>query len=253
MIYSFLLQMFFLALQADKSSFNWIRPPPLLWSGGGGRSIISSLPLLISLGVFGQQIHKSIMVLSFMPWFTQLIPAGLQRSLKNVLKLRVALTFIRDARHAACRDDTRKDWTECFKKRKKESVTGSKAAMMSFFNLNPGYKTSGNGTKLALTNYKCDMRFRVSYSVSYSVLYLVIYLILLFLYFLRAGIVISLYHPVFGLYCNIWSDLFSINLVLWVTNIENDVHIAITFTINCVALIASISLAYTCWYLRIAE
>lgn len=35
--------------------------------GGAGLSIISSLRLVISLSVSGQQIHKSIMVLSFMP------------------------------------------------------------------------------------------------------------------------------------------------------------------------------------------
>ena len=43
------------------------------------RSIISSVHPLISPGASGQQIHKSIMVLSIMPQFTQLIPAGLQR------------------------------------------------------------------------------------------------------------------------------------------------------------------------------
>lgn len=74
-----------LALQADKSPFNWINPHlARRLCEGAGLSIISSLPLVISLGVFGQQIHKSIMVLSFMPWFTQLIPPGLQRSLKRV-------------------------------------------------------------------------------------------------------------------------------------------------------------------------
>lgn len=74
-----------LALQADKSPFNWINPHlACSLCEGASLSIISSLPLVISLGVFGQQIHKSIMVLSFMPWFTQLIPPGLQRSLKRV-------------------------------------------------------------------------------------------------------------------------------------------------------------------------
>lgn len=74
-----------LALQADKSPFNWINPHlARSLCEGASLSIISSLPPVISLGVFGQQIHKSIMVLSFMPWFTQLIPPGLQRSLKRV-------------------------------------------------------------------------------------------------------------------------------------------------------------------------
>lgn len=74
------------ALQADKSYFQLKSTPTshAVCVRGPAYPSTLSLSLVISLGVFGQQIHKSIMVLSFMPWFTQLISPGLQRSLKRV-------------------------------------------------------------------------------------------------------------------------------------------------------------------------
>lgn len=60
---------------------------------GVGISIIGSLPPLISLGVFGQQIHKSIMVLMIYPTDPSWITAELKMC-RSGLKLQVALTFI---------------------------------------------------------------------------------------------------------------------------------------------------------------
>lgn len=97
------------------------------WVSVHALSIISSLPLLISLGVFGQQIHKSIMVLSFMPWFTQLIPPGLQQRLKRVavpagqraLKALRRLDIQRTSRHAAGRQACQQPHVEREGKKKK--------------------------------------------------------------------------------------------------------------------------------------
>lgn len=113
------------ALQADKSSLQLKSTPTshaVCVRGPAYPSTLSlplsrSLSLVISLGVFGQQIHKSIMVLSFMPWFTQLISPGLQRSLKtcqSALKLQVALTFIALLPRRSPSIDLRAFWTRCF-------------------------------------------------------------------------------------------------------------------------------------------